>query len=77
MKEKFFEKLEYSKILYILENFAKTYMGKELCLNLKPCFDKNLVIQLLGETTEAKELIQNNGSVPIEELPEMERYISG
>jgi len=75
MLNKFLEKLEYNKILNILQTFAKTYIGKELCLNLKPCFNKDDVSLLLNETTEAKEISEGNGSAPIEELPEIGIYI--
>ncbi len=75
MQSKFLEKLEYNKVLNILHDFARTYIGRELCLNLKPCFDKDDVILFLNETTEAKEIIEGNGSTPIEELPQIGAYI--
>jgi len=75
MQSKFLEKLEYNKILNILQSFAKTYIGKELCLNLNPCFNKEDVTLLLNETTEAKEIMESNGSTPIEELPQISAYI--
>lgn len=75
MNQKFLNKLEYNKVLCILENFAKTNIGKEYCKLLSPSSDKEIVISLLNETCEAKELIENNGSNPIEELPEIMMYI--
>ena len=34
MNQKYLNKLEYNKILDGLENFAKTYIGKEKCKRL-------------------------------------------
>lgn len=75
MIDKFLNKLEYNKILNILQTFAKTNMGKNSTLNLKPSFDSKTVQLLLDETTEAKELLENNGSLPIEELPDLASYL--
>jgi len=75
MQNKFLEKLEFNKVLDILQSFAKTYMGKELCVNLSPSFDKSSVDLILNETSEAKDLLENNGSIPIETLSEIAPYI--
>ena len=75
MEQKFLEKLEYNKVLCILESFAKTELGKQLCMELNPSFEKETVCSLLDETTEARELLENNGSDPIEKFSEITMYI--
>ena len=60
MNFKFIEKLEYSKILNILSSFCVTDFGKNLCNNLKPSSDKDLVLNLLKETCEGTLLLEKN-----------------
>jgi len=64
MSKKVLEKLEYNKILEILERHATTYIGKELALNLIPSNDTITVANLLKDTTEATTLIYKNGNPP-------------
>ena len=66
MNTKFLNKLEYNKIIDILEVYAKTYMGKDKCKNLLP--SKNVAF-LLKQTDQAISLIYKNGSVPIDSIP--------
>ena len=68
-------KLEYDKILNILSNHCKTYIGKNLAINLEPVFDTNEVTILLAETTEARNLIAAIGNIPIDNLPNIELWI--
>ena len=72
MNKKYLEKLEYNKILYILETFSKTYIGKEKCLNLTP--SKNAVF-LLEQTYQAYNLICKNGNLPISPIDNIDIYI--
>lgn len=65
MNKFYLEKLEYNKILEILSGYSKTYIGKNLCLNLQPCNIKEKVLKMLKETSEANTLIQRKGSLPI------------
>ena len=75
MQEKYLTKLEYNKILNILETFAKTIYGKKLCLELKPYSNKETVFKKLSETKEALELITLKGNLPIYELEDLSIYI--
>lgn len=72
MNKKYLEKLEYNKILYILETFSKTYIGKEKCLNLQP--SKNVSF-LLEQTYQAYNLICKNGNLPISAIDNIDIYI--
>lgn len=45
-----FEKLEFNEILKILSAYCKTYIGKDICLNLMPNSSKETVQMLLNET---------------------------
>lgn len=75
MQKKYINKLEYSKVLSILSNYAKTYLGKELCLGLFPITEKEKVQKALQETDEAIRLRYNKGSIPLNGLPSIEIWI--
>ena len=62
------EKLEFNKILDILNEYTHTYIGKELVHSLNPSTNKNIVKRLLDETTEATILILRKGSAPISQI---------
>ena len=50
-------KLEYNKILDLLCNYCKTYIGKEKILQLRPCNTSVAVQSLLNQTfTRIKKL---------------------
>ena len=66
MNKKYLEKLEYNKIIDTLENYAKTYIGKEKCKNLVP--SKNVSF-LLNQTYQAVSLIYKNGTAPVDSIP--------
>lgn len=70
--QNYLNKLEYDKILTLLSNNSKTYLGKELCLDLKPANSKDKVITLLKETDEACTLSFRKGNLPISDF----EYIS-
>ena len=73
--EAILNKLEYNKIIEDLEKHCKTYLGKNLCDNLKPSFSFELVDVLLNETKEADTLLHQKGSPPFYETDELEKYI--
>ena len=50
MNSKYLDKLEYNKILEMLEGFAKTYLGKNLCRRLHPSTNVSF---LLEQTNQA------------------------
>ena len=60
--------LEYVKIIENLASFACTYLGKELCLALKPSNNKEEVQRELAITTEMTELFTHIGNAPIAEI---------
>lgn len=62
------EKLEFNKVLDILNEYTHTYIGKELVNSLIPSTDKNIVKRMLTETTEATILILRKGNAPISEI---------
>ncbi len=57
MNVNYLEKLEYIKIKEKLSTFCITNYGKELCVSLLPCFEKENVKLKLQETNEATNLI--------------------
>ena len=65
MQLKYLDKLEYNKILEMLEGFCVTYLGKDLALGLKPANNKEQVSFCLQETTESYILIHQKGNIPI------------
>ena len=73
--EAILNKLEYNEIIDVLEKHCKTYLGKNLCDNLKPSFSFELVDVLLNETKEADTLLHQKGSPPFYETDELEKYI--
>lgn len=69
METKYLNKLEFDKVLNILSNFAITYVGKELALNLMPSTSPETVKNLQQETSEAYSLIYRNGNLPLDAIP--------
>ena len=69
MNSKYLDKLEYNKILEILESFAKTYLGKNLCRNLKPSTNVSF---LLEQTNQALGLIYKKGNLPLSSIPNID-----
>jgi len=72
LNKKYLKKLEYNKILEILSSFAKTYIGKEKCFNLKPSTN---VENLLEQTYESYNLICRNGTLPISAIDNIDILI--
>ena len=66
-----FEKLEYIKILERLCLFCTTYLGKNLAMQLKPCFNKSKVQKYLNKTLEANNLFLRKGNIPIVEISDI------
>lgn len=62
MNEKLTQKLEFNKILKLLTDLCVTYIGKELANNLKPQCNKDIVSELLRETSEAVTLLYRKSS---------------
>ena len=64
----YLEKLEYNKILNILSNYATTYLGQRLCLNLLPSNNVEYVKNMLKETEEAVNILYRCNTPPISEI---------
>ena len=69
--QNYLNKLEYDKILTLLSANSKTYLGKELCLDLKPTTSKDKVITLLKETDEACVISLRKGNLPISDFEDI------
>ncbi len=68
MDSKYLEKLDFNKVCENLEKYAKTYIGKDICLNLLPLESKKEIVKALKQTTEASTLIYRKGNLPVDEI---------
>ena len=68
MEQKYLDKLEFNKVLEMLEKYSLTYIGKEYIKNLKPCTEKEKVKNMINETMEADILIHRIGGIPLGEI---------
>ena len=75
MYQKYLEKIEYNKILSILEDHCRTYMGADLVQNTLPSTNKTEIENLLSETEQATNLIIRKGSLPISEISDIDIWI--
>lgn len=75
MNENCLNKLEYNRILELLDKECLTYFGKGLCLKLRPFFKQAKVLKLLQETEEASILSVRKGNLPISSIPNIEIHI--
>ena len=75
MNNKYLKTLEYDKIIDVLTNYCKTYLGKEKSKKLLPSFSKLEVLDLLELTNEAISLIYRKSNIPLSEIPNISLYI--
>lgn len=75
MQSKYWNKLEYNKILEILSGYAKTYIGKDLCINLTPFYSNTKVSKALSETSEAVTLRFRKSNPPISYINNIDVWI--
>lgn len=75
MKQTYLNKLEYNKILEILETYCNTYISKDLAKKLMPSNDKNEVQDMLLETSQCLSLLYQNGVPPISEIDDITVYL--
>lgn len=75
MNTKYLNLLEYDKLVEILSNYCKTYIGKEQMNNLFPSFENSSVSHLLSETNEAVSLITRKSSIPLGDIPNVSLWI--
>lgn len=71
MKYPYQAKLELDKILYILSEYAVTYLGKEAILAIHPSNKKEEVAFMQKQTTEATSLLIRKGNIPLSEIADM------
>ena len=70
-------KLEFDKILQMLSTYCKTYLGKNIMLNLLPSKELKEVQTLQKQTSEAYTLLTKYGNIPIAEIENITPYIKG
>ncbi len=75
MEQKYLDKLEFNKVLDILEQYSVTYLGKNMIKNLRPCTDKNQVQSNLKETIQADTLIHRIGGIPLGEIDDINIHL--
>ena len=68
MNLKTLEKLEFDKICKILSDFAITYIGKKMSLELSPFSSKEEIGKSLSQTSEAVTLLYRLGNAPISDI---------
>lgn len=68
-------KLEFDKILQILSTYCKTYLGKNIMLNLLPSKELKEVQTIQKQTSEAYTLLTKYGNIPIDEIENITPYI--
>lgn len=68
-------KLEFDKILQILSTYCKTYLGKNIMLNLLPSKELKEVQTIQKQTSEAYTLLTKYGNIPIHEIENITPYI--
>ena len=71
MNTKYLKTLEYDKMLDNLNNYCKTYLGKEEVVNITPEFSVEKVTSALEFTKEAISLIFRKGNIPLSDVPDI------
>ena len=66
LTEQTYKALEYNKVLELLANFAKTKGSKEICLNLTPENNREVIERSLNFTDEARRILDFAMDIPIE-----------
>ena len=69
------KKLEFNKILEIISNYCKTYIGKNYVSELRPSNDIDYVKETLNETSQGVILIQRNSTPPLDEIADISVYL--
>jgi len=69
------DKLEFNKILEILDTFSKTYVGKKLIDNLTPSFDVIEVANRQAQTNCAIDMINKYGKPPVGEFNDVSLHL--
>lgn len=75
MDERTLKVLEYNKIISIIEGYACSDLGKSAVRSIRPSFEKNRVMDLLNETTEAQSIISYLGYSPMDTFQDINLII--
>lgn len=75
MNTKYWDILEYNKIIENLIKYCKTYIGKQKASNLTPIFESDAVDNLLAQTDEAVSLITKKSAIPLAEIPNIDLWL--
>ena len=73
--DKYYQKLELDKIINIAEKYCITEIGKASMQNLKPSFNSLVVSHLLSETSQALQLINESGYMPIAPIEKFDHIL--
>ena len=74
-KQKNLYTLEYIKIKNLLVECAVSQMGKDLCDNIAPTNNINIIKKMLSETTEAVNLILARNSLPLDGIKDIRNIL--
>ncbi|WP_418792226.1 endonuclease MutS2 [Phosphitispora sp. TUW77] len=75
MEQRNLDRLEYHKIIQRLQECTSFAVGKEMAGSLKPVTEKNIVLEKLKETTEAREILRFEPDLPIGGLRDIRRVL--
>lgn len=75
MNTNYLDKLEFNKVKKMLENFASTYIGKNIIIDLFPSNKKELVKTNLQETEEAVNLVYRNSCPSFYEIANITTHL--
>jgi len=68
------EKLEFTKVLNSISNYAITDNGKKILLNLKPLTELNKISREGQCVTEAKEILIRDSTPQIDYIPDYLKF---
>lgn len=63
--------LEYDKIIFMMEEYALSEMGKSLVRGITPSTEEATIIKMLDETTEADSILTYMGHSPMDAFPDI------
>ena len=75
MNEKIFKILEYDRIRQMLEKFATSTPGCEICRSLMPETEIEKINRLMDETTAARERIRHKGKPSFAKVTNLDRVL--
>jgi DNA mismatch repair protein MutS2 len=70
------EKLEYPKVIALIEKYCSTENGKQLISSLMPIYSSEEIVKQTKEVQEAKDILIRNDIPPFEYLPDLNEILS-